>query len=82
MKNIDWKRKLISRKFWMALAGLVSGLVIAFGGTEATSTQITALLMSAASVVAFVLGEGWVDAADAGSPHQPEAVKPPETTEE
>lgn len=85
MRKIDWASKLTSRKFWMALAGLVSGLVIAFGGSEATSTQITALLMSAASVVAFVLGEGWVDAADAKSPTVvlgEEKDKPPEGTEE
>ena len=62
---IDWKKKLTSRKFWMALAGLVSGLVMAFGGTEATATQITALIMSAASVVAFCIGEGLADAAGA-----------------
>ena len=31
---MDWKRKLSSRKLWMAVAGLVSGLVLLFGGTE------------------------------------------------
>ena len=60
---IDWKRKLTSRKFWVAVAGLVAGLVAAFGGSEAQATQITGLIMSAASVVAFVVGEGLIDAA-------------------
>lgn len=63
MCDIDWASKLTSRKFWLAVAGLVSGLVMAFGGTEATATQITALIMSAASVVAFCIGEGLADAA-------------------
>ena len=63
--QIDWVSKLTSRKFWMALAGFVGGLIIAFGGNEATSTQITALIMSGASVIAYILGEGMADAAAA-----------------
>lgn len=63
----DIKRKLTSRKFWVALAGFVAGLIVAFGGTEATSAQVTALIMSGASVVAYIVGEGLIDAAGAGS---------------
>lgn len=65
MYNIDWTSKLTSRKFWMAIAGFVSGLIVAFGGTEATSTQVAALIMSGASVIAYILGEGMADAAGA-----------------
>ena len=61
--KIDWVAKLTSRKFWVAIAGLVAGLIIFFGGAEATATQVTALIMSAASVVAYILGEGLIDAA-------------------
>lgn len=60
---IDWRAKLTSRKFWMALAGFIGGLIVAFGGTEQTSTQVTALIMSGASVIAYILGEGMADAA-------------------
>lgn len=60
---IDWKAKLTSRKFWAAIASFVSMLVIAFGGTEAASTQITALIMAGASVIAYIIGEGLIDAA-------------------
>ena len=67
---IDWKRKLTSRKFWTALAGFVSGLIAAFGGSEATATQVTGLILSAASVVAYVLGEGWIDAANTGKTNE------------
>ena len=56
--GIDWKRKLTSRKFWMAVVGLVTGLVIAFGGTEQTAETISGVIMSAASVVAYIIGEG------------------------
>jgi len=64
--NIDWKRKLTSRKFWAALAQFVTGLIIAFGGTQETAVQVTALIMSGAAIVAFIIGEGLVDAANAG----------------
>ena len=59
--GIDWKRKLTSRKFWMAVVGLVTGLVIAFGGNEQTAETISGVIMSAASVVAYIIGEGLAD---------------------
>lgn len=62
---IDWASKLTSRKFWAAIASFVSMLVIAFGGTENAATQITALIMAGASVVAYIIGEGLIDAAGA-----------------
>ena len=31
---MDIRRKLTSRKFWVALAGFVAGLIVAFGGTD------------------------------------------------
>lgn len=61
---IDWKRKLTSRKFWAALAQFVTGLIIAFGGTNETAVQVTALIMSGAAVVAYIIGEGLIDAAN------------------
>ena len=63
---IDWKRKLTSRKFWAALAQFVTGLIIAFGGTNETAVQVTALIMSGAAVVAYIIGEGLIDAANVG----------------
>lgn len=68
MNKIDWKRKLTSRKFWAAIASFVSMLMVALGQSEATATQVTALIMAGASVVAYIIGEGLADAAnvDAG----------------
>lgn len=65
MKKIDWAKKLTSRKFWMAIAGFVSMLIVALGGAEEQATQVTALIMAAASVIAYVIGEGLADAASA-----------------
>lgn len=64
MKNINWVRKLTSRKLWAAVASFVSMMIVATGGTESTATQITALIMAGASVVAYIIGEGLSDAAN------------------
>lgn len=64
---MDWKRKLTSRKLWAAVVSFVALLVVALGGTETQATQITALIMAGATVVAYIVGEGLVDAASAGA---------------
>lgn len=64
MENkIEWKSKLTSRKFWMAVVGLVSGILVAMKMDEQTVAQVTGIIMAGASVVAYILGEGWADAA-------------------
>lgn len=60
---IDWKRKLTSRKFWLAVIGLVSGLLMAFKVDGETVETISGVIMSAASVIAYIIGEGMADAA-------------------
>ena len=65
--KIDWRRKLTSRKFWIAVASFVSMLAIALGATESTGAQITALIMAGASVIGYVIGEGLADAGNSGS---------------
>lgn len=63
---IDWKRKLSSRKLWLAIAGFVSGLMVFFGRPEAEATQVSALIMSGASVISYIISEGFIDSANAG----------------
>jgi hypothetical protein len=65
--KIDWKRKLTSRKLWVAIASFVSMLIVALGGAEAQAAQITALIMAGASVIAYIIGEGLSDAANNGT---------------
>ena len=64
--KIDWKRKLTSRKFWLAVTGLIAGLVVAVRGSAELAETITGVIMSAASVVAYIVGEGLTDAASIG----------------
>lgn len=63
MEKIDWVRKLTSRKLWTAVASFVSMMILATGGTDNTATQVTALIMAGASVVAYIIGEGLTDSA-------------------
>ena len=60
--SIDWVRKLTSRKFWLAVANFVTMLIVAFGGTESEASQIAALIMAGATVIAYIIGEGLTDA--------------------
>ena len=64
---MDWKRKLTSRKFWAAVAEFATMLLIAFGKAEETAVQVAALIMAGAAVIAYIVGEGLVDAARAHS---------------
>ena len=64
MQKIDWVRKLTSRKFWTAVASFVSMMIVALGGTENQATQITALIIAGATVLAYIIGEGLVDASN------------------
>ena len=64
MKRIDWIKKLTSRKLWTAVASFVSMMIVATGGSENTATQITALIMAGASIVAYIIGEGLTDVAN------------------
>ena len=61
MNKINWVRKLTSRKLWTAVASFVSMMIVATGGTESIATQVTALIMAGASVVAYIIGEGLTD---------------------
>ena len=59
--KIDWKRKLTSRKFWMAIALFVSGLLTATGHNDKAEV-VSGLIMQGAAVVAYIIGEGLADA--------------------
>lgn len=62
MTKINWKRKLSSRKLWAAVAGVVTGLAMVFRLDEGTISSVAGAVVSAASVVAYIITEGKVDA--------------------
>lgn len=74
--NIDWKKKLTSRKFWATVCNFVGMLILAFGGNQETAVRVTEIIMAGAGVVAYIIAEGLVDAANAGSIWVPEEAPP------
>ncbi len=64
MNKIDWKKKLTSRKFWVALIGFISSLLVAFNVDSGSVEQITSIIMSGATLIAYILAEGFVDASN------------------
>ena len=66
MTKTDIIRKLTSRKLWTAIASFVTMLMIFFGYAETEATQVASIIMAGASVVAYIIGEGLVDASAAG----------------
>lgn len=67
MRNIDWRRKLTSRKMWAAIASFVSMIIVAKTNDQNEAAQVAALIMAGASVIAYIVGEGLVDASNKGS---------------
>lgn len=60
-------RKLTSRKLWAAIASFVGMLIVALGHSESEAATITALIMAGATVIAYIVGEGLIDAANISS---------------
>lgn len=75
---VDWKRKLTSRKFWAAVCNFIGMLVMAFGASAGTAEKITALVMAGATVIAYIIAEGLVDAANVGYIEVPVEDEPPD----
>ena len=56
-------RKLTSRKFWVAVAAFISGLIVAFDGNAETAETVSGLILQGAAVLAYIIAEGITDAA-------------------
>ena len=77
--KIDWTRKLTSRKFWACVCDFVGMLLVTLHVAETDATQIVALVMAGAGVIAYIIGEGLTDAAAMQWEDAPvEETKPPE----
>lgn len=70
MQKSTWIQKLTSRKFWAAIVGVVTCICVIFGVDDISSEQISALVMAVGTLIAYIVGEGMVDAAAAKSQTQ------------
>lgn len=62
MGKINWKQKLSSRKFWMALVGFITPILYLLNLAESDVESIVSIIMSGAALIAYILAEGFVDA--------------------
>lgn len=65
--KIDWKQKLTSRKFWAAIITFITSVLVAFNVQDLTIEQVTTIVMGGASMIAYIIGEGLVDASRTNS---------------
>lgn len=61
--KINWKQKLTSRKFWAALITFITSILVAFGVPDLTIEQVVAVISAGSVMIAYIIGEGMVDAA-------------------
>lgn len=59
---MDIKRKLTSRKFWLAVIGFVTPVLVMYKVPQETITQVTSIIMAGATLIAYILAEGFTDA--------------------
>ena len=55
-------RKLSSRKLWMAIAGVASGIAMALGAETTEISTVAGAVTALVSVVTYIYVEGKVDA--------------------
>jgi hypothetical protein len=58
--------KLTSRKFWIGVAGIISGLVIIFGFADSDVETISGAVITIGSAIAYMIAESRVDAKNLG----------------
>lgn len=61
MNKINWKQKLSSRKFWAAMIGFITAILVACNYTETDIAKVAAIVSSMGTLVAYILAEGYID---------------------
>jgi phage shock protein PspC (stress-responsive transcriptional regulator) len=61
MKN-RFVQKLASRKLWMAIAGIATGLALVLGVDASEISNVAGAVTAVASVVTYIVTEGRIDA--------------------
>lgn len=63
MNKINWAQKLSSRKFWVAITGLVVSVIAFTKCDPGTTEKVVALVGAIGSMVMYMLSETMVDKA-------------------
>lgn len=59
--KIDWRKKLSSRKFWAAVAGFATAVLVALNYSQLEIEQVAAIITGAGTLIAYIFAEGYVD---------------------
>ncbi len=60
------KKKLTSRKFWVAVSGIVAGILMMFGYADTSVDVVAGAIVTVGSTVGYMIAEGKADAANIG----------------
>lgn len=58
----DFIRKIASRKLWLAIAGVTTGIALILGVDGSSITDVSGALVSLASAITYIITEGKIDA--------------------
>ena len=64
--KINWVQKLTSRKFWVAITGFITAILVVFNVDSMTIEQVIAMVSATSVLIAYIIGEGMVDSARVG----------------
>jgi hypothetical protein len=78
---MDLKRKLTSRKFWLALVGFITPILVMYKVPQETIAQVTSIIMAGATLIAYILAEGFTDAQNIASPESLDVIEAEEDEE-
>lgn len=59
--KVNWIQKLTSRKFWAAVIGFVTAILMAFNVDSMTVEQVVSVVSACSVLIAYIIGEGLVD---------------------
>lgn len=71
--KIDWKKKLSSRKFWAAVAGVVISVMVAFGSDAQSQEKVTGVITATGTLAIYMLAEAGTDKAAVKNDKETEA---------
>lgn len=57
----NFTKKIISRKLWLAIAGVATGIAVILGVDGNEITNISGAVVSLASVMTYIITEGKID---------------------
>ena len=60
------KKKLLSRKLWTAIVGIIMGVSMVFGLDQDVVSTVAGAVVSLISVITYIYTEGKIDAASVG----------------